>query len=99
MVVGYRPFSRRDPAHSLVAAGPGCDAISDAAHDAGGRRRPKPAENDDVYAADLWFHVLLCVGWPCTILVNRQRSGCASAVDDQSLHAYAHAGSARCEGA
>ena len=82
-------------AHSLAAHHSDCNAIPDAAHDSGRGRGPQSAEDDDVHAADIRLHVLLRVSRPCTILVNRQRGGYSPAADHQSLHAHAHAGTAR----
>ncbi len=45
--------------------------VPDSAYDSCGRRRPESAEDDAHDAALFRLHVLPCLRWACTILVNR----------------------------
>src|ERR1700761_9325532 len=59
------------------------------------RRRggSKPAEDDDVHAADVRLHVLLRLCRTCTILVDRECGGNRSTAHHQQTYARPNAGS------
>ena len=96
LAVDSRSFAAGDSSDSPSAHPAGDHAVRDATDDAQPGNGSGAAENDDVYAADVRFYVLLRIGRIGTILVNRQRGGYRPAVvveQDYARTCSVHAGS------
>ncbi len=74
---------------SLPGRGPDRDAISDTAHDAHGRSGSVAAENDGVYAADVWRVFLVFTVRASSILSDQQLGGNWSAATNKQDDAHA----------